>query len=89
MLKRYKLENLNPKSAPMCSYIKLEKNDQGTSIDVTKYRGIIESLLYLTTSRPNIMCSVCSCVRFQWNPKESHLNVVKKKTLNILVALKS
>ena len=40
---------------------------------------MISSLLYLTTSRLDIMFSVCLCARFQSNPKESHLSVVKKK----------
>ena len=39
---------------------------------------MIGSLLYLTTSRPDIMFSVCMCTRYQSNPKESHLSVVKR-----------
>ena len=39
---------------------------------------MIGSLLYLSTSRPNIMFSVCMCARFQANPKESHLSAVKR-----------
>ena len=39
---------------------------------------MIGSLLYLTASRPDIMFSVCLCARFQSNPKESHLSVVKR-----------
>lgn len=39
---------------------------------------MIGSLLYLSTSRPDIMFSVCMCARYQVNPKESHLRVVKR-----------
>ncbi|XP_070016005.1 secreted RxLR effector protein 161-like [Nicotiana sylvestris] len=42
------------------------------------YRGMIDSLLYLTASRPDIVFSVGLCARFQANPKESHLTVVKR-----------
>ncbi|XP_070032461.1 secreted RxLR effector protein 161-like [Nicotiana tomentosiformis] len=42
------------------------------------YRGMIGSLLYLTTSRPGIIFSVGICARFQANPKEIHLKVVKR-----------
>nr|XP_018622684.1 secreted RxLR effector protein 161-like [Nicotiana tomentosiformis] len=42
------------------------------------YRGIIGSLLHLTTSRPDIIFSVGLCARFQSNPKESHLKVAKR-----------
>lgn len=34
--------------------------------------------LYITTSHPDIMFSVCMCARFQESPKESHLCVVKR-----------
>ena len=39
---------------------------------------MIGSFLYLSTSRPDIMFSVCMCARFQANPKESHLSAVKR-----------
>ncbi|GJX46457.1 retrovirus-related pol polyprotein from transposon TNT 1-94 [Tanacetum coccineum] len=35
-------------------------------------------LLYLTTSRPDIMFSVCPCARFQEAPKTSYLEAVKR-----------
>ena len=38
---------------------------------------MVDSLLYLTASRPNIIYSVFLCARFQSYPKESHLSVVK------------
>jgi hypothetical protein len=39
---------------------------------------MIDSLLYLTISRPDIMFSVCMCARFQAAPRESHLTIVKR-----------
>ena len=39
---------------------------------------MIGFLLYLATSRPNIMYSVCLCARFQSCPKESHLSAIKR-----------
>ena len=50
----------------------------GKGVDQTKYRGLIGSLLYLTTSRPNIMFVVCLCARYQTNPKESHFKAAKR-----------
>jgi hypothetical protein len=41
-------------------------------------RSMIDSLLYLTASRPDIMFSVCMCARFQASPKECHIMVVKR-----------
>ena len=45
----------------MSSSIKLDKDEKSKSIESTMYRGMIGSLLYLTTSRPDIMYSVCLC----------------------------
>ena len=41
------------------------------------YRGIIDSLLYLTASRPDIVYSVGMCARFQACPRDSHLKAAK------------
>ena len=40
--------------------------------------GMIVFLLYFIVSRLDIMFSICMCAKFQSNPKESHLNTVKK-----------
>ena len=58
--------------------IKLDQDEKGKSVDETVYRGMIGSLLYLTSSRPDIVHSVCLCARFQSSPKESHLVAVKR-----------
>ena len=39
---------------------------------------MIGSLLYLTTSRPDISYSVGVCARYQTNPKESHMTALKR-----------
>ncbi|GKB57207.1 hypothetical protein Tco_0913393 [Tanacetum coccineum] len=62
---------------PMSSDTKLTKDEECESLDSTKYRGMIGSLLYLTASRPDIMFSVCLCARFQEAPKTSHLEAIK------------
>ncbi|GKA21471.1 hypothetical protein Tco_0701460 [Tanacetum coccineum] len=54
------------------------KDEECESVDSTKYRGMIGSLLYLTASRPDIMFNVCLCARFQEAPKTSYLEAVKR-----------
>ncbi|KAL8100574.1 hypothetical protein AgCh_032722 [Apium graveolens] len=61
----------------MAIVIKLDK-DTGISVDITNYRGMIGSLLYLTASRPDIMYATCLCARFQADPREPHLTAVKR-----------
>ncbi|GJU01059.1 hypothetical protein Tco_1111397 [Tanacetum coccineum] len=63
---------------PMSSDTKLTKDEECESVDSTKYRGMIGSLLYLTESVPDIMFSVYLCACFQEAPKTSHLEAVKR-----------
>lgn len=70
--KKFKIENAKIMGTPMSSSIKLDKNEQGKSIDSTIYESMIDSLLYLITSRLDIMFSICLCA------KGSHLSVVKR-----------
>ena len=78
LLNRFGMKYSKATSTPMSPTIKLDKDENGKSVDITKYRGMIGALLYLTSSRPDIMFSVCLCARFQSNPKESHLSAVKR-----------
>ncbi|GJV51591.1 hypothetical protein Tco_1447332 [Tanacetum coccineum] len=50
----------------------------GKAVNETQYRGMIRSLMYLTASKLDIQFSTCLCARYQANPKESHLIVVKR-----------
>ena len=45
--------------------IKLEKFEISKAIDITKYRGMIGSLLYFKASRTDVMFSVCLYTKFQ------------------------
>ena len=78
LLKRLNMEAAKTMKTSMSSSIKLDKGEKCKSINSTMYRGMIGSLLCLTTSRPNIMYNVCLCARFQSCPKESHLSAVKR-----------
>lgn len=48
-----------------------------TTFDLTRYRQMIGSLIYLTSSRPNILFSDCYFLRYQANPQESHMKEMK------------
>lgn len=53
-------------------------DETDTYVHEKLYRGLIGSLLYVTTSTPDIVFSVGLCARFQANPKESHIKSVKE-----------
>ncbi|WVZ89560.1 hypothetical protein U9M48_035944, partial [Paspalum notatum var. saurae] len=65
----FKRDDCKPIDTPMSTNTKLNIDESGI---------MIGSLLYLCTSRPDIMFSVCLCAQFQANPKESHLTMVKR-----------
>nr|GFA47734.1 copia protein [Tanacetum cinerariifolium] len=46
--------------------------------DHTDYRSMIRSLMYVTSSRPDIMFATCMRARYQANPNEHHVSAVKR-----------
>jgi hypothetical protein len=78
ILKKFGMKDGKPIKTPMGTNGHLDLDTGGKSIDQKVYRSMIGSLLYLCASRPDIMLYVCMCARFQANPKELHLRVVKR-----------
>jgi len=78
MLKKFDMSDAKPIKTPMAINGHLDLNEEGKSVDQKVYRSMIGSLLYLCASRPDIMLSVCMCARFQTNPKECQLMVIKR-----------
>ncbi|GKC42883.1 hypothetical protein Tco_1060605 [Tanacetum coccineum] len=63
---------------PYASLNNLGHDKSRFSVNETLFRGMIWSLMYLTASRRDIQFSICLCARYQANPKESHLVVLKR-----------
>ncbi|CAM8951469.1 unnamed protein product [Rhodiola kirilowii] len=78
LIKKFDLEKAAHKRTPAATHVKITKDEVGTSVDQTLYMSMIGSLLYLTTSRPDIAHVVGVCARYQANPKKSHLLNVKR-----------
>ncbi|XP_078159560.1 secreted RxLR effector protein 161-like [Carex rostrata] len=77
----------NTSKTPMATNANLDSDPNGTLVDITQYRAMIGSLLYLTASRPDIMFAVCLCARYQVNPKELHLKAIKRILKCVKVSL--
>ncbi|GJU77827.1 reverse transcriptase domain-containing protein [Tanacetum coccineum] len=75
ILKKFGFTDVKTASTPMETQKPLLKDEDGEEVDVYLYRSMIGSLMYLTSSRPDIMFVVCACARYQVNPKVSHLHV--------------
>ncbi|GKC12152.1 retrovirus-related pol polyprotein from transposon TNT 1-94 [Tanacetum coccineum] len=63
---------------PMVEKTKLDEDLQGKPVDATLYCGMIGSLMYLTSSRPDLIYAICLCARYQAKPTKKHLNAVKR-----------
>jgi len=72
------MENCKEADTSIAMNCYMDSDKAGYQVDSTKYRGLVVSLLYLTTSRYDIQFSVCSCAKFQSNPKESHYKAPKR-----------
>lgn len=55
------MDNCKAVTTPMGYGTYVDQDEYGVAIDITKYRGMIGSLLYLTVNHPDIMFSVCVC----------------------------
>ena len=77
MTKKFRLQDAKSISTPMDTNGHLDSDANGNMVDQKLYQSMIESLLYVTASRPDVMFSVCMRVRFQASPRESHLKATK------------
>ena len=77
-MKKFGLESANSVRTPMSLNVKLTVDFLGKSVDSSLYKSMIGSLLYLTASKPDISYSMRVCAKYQANPKESHMIVLKR-----------
>nr|GEU87011.1 hypothetical protein [Tanacetum cinerariifolium] len=78
ILRKFELTKGKSASTPIDTEKPLLKDPDGEDVDVHIYRLMIGSLMYSTSSRPDIMFAVCACACFQVTPKASHLHAVKR-----------
>nr|GEU61845.1 hypothetical protein [Tanacetum cinerariifolium] len=78
ILKKFGFSTLKTASTPMDTSKPLMKDENAEDVDVHLYRSMIGLLMYLTSSRLDIIFVVCACTRFQVTPKVLHVHVVKR-----------
>nr|GEU83399.1 hypothetical protein [Tanacetum cinerariifolium] len=79
MKDKFQMSSMDGKSASTFIDTKkpLLKDPDGEDVDVHIYRSMISSLMYHTSSRPDIMFAVCECAHFQVTPRALDLHAVK------------
>nr|GEX88773.1 retrotransposon protein, putative, Ty1-copia subclass [Tanacetum cinerariifolium] len=83
-LKKYGFESCDPVDTPMVEKSTLDEVKEGKTIDLSHYHGMIGTLLYLTTNRPDLQFAICMCARISWLYTSRLLDVACKKVLNLL-----
>ena len=78
MLKKFELKNCKEVATPIVTGCYLDADEKEASVEQTKYREFIGSLLYLSASRLDIMFSAYLYARYQANPKESYYTATKR-----------
>jgi hypothetical protein len=72
ILKKFRMTSCKLETTPLEVGLKLYGHDESKSVDITLYRQLVGSLIYLTTTRPDISFAVSIVSRFMSNPKEIH-----------------
>nr|GEV65911.1 hypothetical protein [Tanacetum cinerariifolium] len=81
VLRKFNLPDAKTANTSVDTEKPLVKDVDGDDIDVHLYRSMIGSLMYLTTSRPVIMCAVCVCARFQVTPKLLEADILEAELI--------
>nr|GEZ77636.1 hypothetical protein [Tanacetum cinerariifolium] len=61
----------------MVDRLKLNEDPLEIPVDQTLFRSMVGSLMYLTSSRLDLVLSVCMCVRYQASPTKKHPEALK------------
>jgi hypothetical protein len=77
LMKKLNMGDLKPVSTLMSMATVLDPEENGEVVDQREYMSMIGSLVYLTTTRPDIQFAVCLCARFQASPHSSHRQAIQ------------
>nr|GEW01919.1 uncharacterized mitochondrial protein AtMg00810-like [Tanacetum cinerariifolium] len=78
ILKKHGMEKCYTIGTPLATKPKLDSDLSGKPVFQTDYRSKISSLMYLQSSRPDLVKAVCYCARYQAKPTKKHLKEVKR-----------
>jgi hypothetical protein len=78
LMKKFNMVELKPVSTLMSSAGSLGPDKDGEVVNQREYRSMIDSLLYLTVTWPDIQFAVGLCACFQASPRSSHRTAVQR-----------
>eukprot|EP00253_Pinus_taeda_P025045 PITA_25045 len=78
VLSRFSMEECKAAITPTVMGLRLSREDSSKGFDPSLYKSIVGSLMYLTTTRPDIIYAVSLISRFMERPKEAHWQAAKR-----------
>nr|GEZ07558.1 retrovirus-related Pol polyprotein from transposon TNT 1-94 [Tanacetum cinerariifolium] len=75
--KKYGMRSCDLVDTIMVEKSKLDEDIKGKVVDPTRYRGMVGTFMYLTSSRPDLVYVVCMYAWYQARPTEKHLHAIK------------
>jgi hypothetical protein len=78
LLQRFGMLDYKPISTPMDSNVRLQEDEGKKLEDVTMYRQLTGSVIYLTLTRPDISYPVGVVSHYISDPKKPHLDAVRR-----------
>ncbi|GJY28108.1 retrovirus-related pol polyprotein from transposon TNT 1-94 [Tanacetum coccineum] len=81
ILKKHNMDNYHSIGTSLATKPKLDVDLSGEPVDQSDYRSKIGSLMYLTSSRPDLVQAVCYCARYQSSDQSKHLKEVKESLM--------
>ena len=76
--KKFKMDTCKPKNTSIDCGVMLTKYDEGERVDSTLFKSLVESLCYLTSTRPDILFAVGLVSRYIEIPTTTHLKIAKR-----------
>ena len=78
LLKKFHRENCKPTTTPFVQNLQLIKDDGAAKVEISVYRSLIGSLLYLIIAKPDLMFAASFLSRFMNSPFENHYVAAKR-----------
>lgn len=94
VLRKFGMLESNSVSNPTVPGMKIHSDAEGVLVDETYYKQIVGSLMYLTSTRPDLMYATSLLSRYMAKPTELHLQFAKrvlrylKGTMNLVIFYK-
>ncbi|KZV29502.1 Cysteine-rich RLK (receptor-like protein kinase) 8 [Dorcoceras hygrometricum] len=78
LLEETGMTGCRPSDTPIDPNLRLASITQGTHVDIGRYQRLVEKLIYLAHTRPDIAFAVSMVSQFMHSPYEEHLEAVYK-----------